>query len=215
MTGKRTPTEFPNDTHERVPESLEHAWRDLEHPEPPALVDQGILNRARAAVDRPHSNRPWSFGWIHTVTTAAVIVLGVTLLLQFREPAPPTDFPAPAASPPAEHDAATAKTRLMERQAAEPMRQESRSVAPAAAEPETAADSGVAAARLANEAMSIAEDANDLAPEQWLEDIRALVEAGQLEAARASLDAFREAWPDHPVPDGLLPDEPVRDDSEP
>ncbi len=215
MTGKRTPTEFPNDTHERVPESLEHAWRDLEHPEPPALVDQGILNRARAAVDRPHSNRPWSFGWIHTVTTAAVIVLGVTLLLQFREPAPPADFPVPDASPPAERDAATAKTRLMERQAAEPMRREARSVAPAAAEPAEETEADAAAPRLANEAMSIAEDADDLAPEQWLEDIRALVEAGRLEAARASLDAFREAWPDYPVPDGLVPDRPDPDDQEP
>ncbi len=215
MTGKRKPTEFPNETDDRVPESLENAWRDLDHPEPPALVDQGILNRARAAVDKPHSNRPWSFGWIHTVTTAAVIVLGVTLLLQFRETAPPADFPAPAASPPPERDAATAKTRLMERQAAEPMRQEARSVAPAAAGAAEETEADAAAPRLANEAMSIAEDADDLAPEQWLEDIRALVEAGQLEAARASLGGFRETWPDYPVPDGLVPDGPEPDDQEP
>jgi hypothetical protein len=215
MTGKRTPTEFPSDADDRVPESLENAWRDLDHPEPPALVDQGILNRARAAVDKPHSNRPWSFGWIHTVTTAAVIVLGVTLLLPFREPAPPIERPAPAASPPAERERATAKARLMERQSAEPSSEEDRSVAPGAAEPEVGAEAGTAAVRLADEAMTIAEDADDLAPEQWLEDIRALVEAGRVDEARSSLDAFLEAWPDYPVPDDLVPDRPESDDQQP
>ena len=137
------------------------------------------------------------------MTTAAVIVLGVTLLLQFREPPLPTDIPAPAASPPAEREAATAKARLMERQAAEPVRDEALSASPVVEESEA----GAAATRRVEQAMPIADDADDQLPEQWLEDIRALVEAGRLEEAQASPDAFREAWPDYPVPDDLVPND--------
>ena len=42
-------------------------------------------------------------------------------------------------------------------------------------------------------------------PDAWLEDIRQLVSEGELEKARTSLEAFREAWPDYPVPEDLLP----------
>lgn len=72
--------------------------------EPPDLVDQAILNRARAAVRKPHSSRPWSFGWAHALSTAAVIVLGLTVMLQMREQVPLStpaqqSLPAPVGAP--------------------------------------------------------------------------------------------------------------------
>lgn len=65
---------------------------------PPDLVDQAVLNRARAAVDKPHSSRPWSFGWPHALSTVAVIVLSLTVLIQLREQTPPA-MTTPASAP--------------------------------------------------------------------------------------------------------------------
>ncbi len=80
-----------------VPDEVRAAWREAGAPEPAELVDRAVLNRARAAVESSTPGRPWSFGWPHTVTTAAVLVLGVTLLLQLRDQAPGVSQPPPPA----------------------------------------------------------------------------------------------------------------------
>ncbi len=79
-------------------ERVTGAYRDAQGEEPPALIDQAVLNRARRAA-ASDTVRPWNFGWIHAVTTAAVVVLGVALVLQLPEkpalheaPARPTEM---------------------------------------------------------------------------------------------------------------------------
>lgn len=215
-----------NGDEQDVPEPVRRHWRRLGNDEPPALVDQSVLNRARAAVEgeAPRSSRPWSFGWIHTVTTAAVIVLGVTVVLQLGEPTAP---PPPAALEPdvtpAEVTADSTPKPLRAPQTT-PAAERARSVAPtAASESETMLDaaqaprevvrqaapgeeaSGEGSGEPAESSSRAASGVNpaDTPPEPgaWLAQIRALFAAGQESAARAELERFRRAWPDHPLPD--------------
>jgi hypothetical protein len=65
-------------------EELGHAYQQLSSEEPPELLDQGILNSAHRAVKkRDH----WlDFGWVHGLTTAAVVVLAMSIILTQRQP---------------------------------------------------------------------------------------------------------------------------------
>ena len=67
-------------------DKLGHAYDQLEQDEPPELLDQAILNSAHRAVEKkPH----WmQFGWLHGLTTAAVFVLALSIILDQRETAP-------------------------------------------------------------------------------------------------------------------------------
>lgn len=63
---------------------VETAYRQGAHEEPPELLDRAILNQAKRAIDQPAA-RPWSFGWIHAAATTALVVLGLTLVIQQRD----------------------------------------------------------------------------------------------------------------------------------
>ncbi|MDX2417481.1 MAG: hypothetical protein QNK19_08480 [Xanthomonadales bacterium] len=65
---------------------LSNAYGQLQHEEPPELLDQAILNSAHRAIEKkPH----WmQFGWLHGLTTAAVFVLALSLIFNTREPMP-------------------------------------------------------------------------------------------------------------------------------
>jgi len=54
-------------------DKIGHEYGQLPADEPPRLLDQAILNSAHRAVEqKPH----WmKFGWVHGLTTAAVMVL--------------------------------------------------------------------------------------------------------------------------------------------
>jgi len=65
-------------------DALEAHYRATGPEEPPAMLDQAVLNRARRAAEK-HAERPWNFGWMHATATAALVVLGLTLVLQLRE----------------------------------------------------------------------------------------------------------------------------------
>jgi hypothetical protein len=67
-------------------DKLSGDYGQLEHDEPPELLDQAILNSAHRAVEKkPH----WmKFGWLHGLTTAAVFVLAFSIILNQREPVP-------------------------------------------------------------------------------------------------------------------------------
>lgn len=67
-------------------DKLSGVYGQLEHDEPPELLDQAILNSAHRAVEKkPH----WmKFGWLHGLTTAAVFVLAFSIILNQREPVP-------------------------------------------------------------------------------------------------------------------------------
>lgn len=67
-------------------EELDHAYQRLEPDEPPDLLDQAILNTAHRAVEGKDF---WmDFGWIHGLTTAAVIVLTISIIMMQRQPVP-------------------------------------------------------------------------------------------------------------------------------
>ena len=67
-------------------DKLGQAYGQMEHEEPPELLDQAVLNSAHRAVEnKPH----WmQFGWLHGLTTAAVFVLAFSIILNQREPVP-------------------------------------------------------------------------------------------------------------------------------
>jgi len=80
------------DTPSRDPH-LSQAYRDADHPEPSPALDARILEAARQAVARPPARKQvgkparW-FVWALPLSSAAVLVLGVTLLLEVRRQAP-------------------------------------------------------------------------------------------------------------------------------
>lgn len=67
-------------------DKLGRGYAGLEQDEPPELLDQAILNSAHRALEKkPH----WmKFGWLHGLTTAAVFVLALSLIINQREQAP-------------------------------------------------------------------------------------------------------------------------------
>lgn len=79
-------------------EKLAQAYQQVPPEEPPELLDQAILNKARRAVEKRDY---WlDFGWIKGLTTAAVVVLAVSVILTQRQPVSlednilaPTDAP--------------------------------------------------------------------------------------------------------------------------
>lgn len=66
-----------------------HVYNQLPNEEPPELLDQAILNSAQRAVEKkPH----WmKFSWLHGLTTAAVVVLALSIIINQREQMPVFD----------------------------------------------------------------------------------------------------------------------------
>lgn len=214
---RRRPGPESGSGEERVPRALREAWGAVSDQEPPDLVDQAVLNRARAAVERPHSSRPWSFGWLHALTTAAVIVLAITLILPLRntgqpggEPEPPT--PASSSSSSSSSSSARQATEI------QALEEAARRDVPVPANRERLGPSGDSSSQeatpraLASPALENAESvprgasadaepASDLAAR--LQAIRDLVEAGEQEAAREALVAFQLDFPDVDLPPDL------------
>jgi len=65
-------------------EDLGQAYQQLSSEEPPELLDQAILNSAHRAVEK--SDHWLDFGWVHGLTTAAVVVLALSIILTQRQP---------------------------------------------------------------------------------------------------------------------------------
>lgn len=84
--------------------SLSQAYRDAAHPEPSPALDARILDAARQAVAGPavRKRSRW-FAWALPISTAAVLVLGLTVLLEVQHQAPeylqPPGEPAATAGP--------------------------------------------------------------------------------------------------------------------
>jgi hypothetical protein len=197
-----------------VPEALRQAWDELPKSEPPELVDQAVLNRARAAVEPPHSSRPWSFGWPHALTTMAVIVLAITLVIPLRETGQPGSAPeSPPRLPEAEESVSALSEefaddlQLSEQPSAARSRQEGSRRALASPALEKAAAATPASAEADAEADAEASELMDAAiaedREKQLQAIRTLVDTGDLEAAREALAAFKRDFPDAELPTDL------------
>jgi hypothetical protein len=80
-------------------ERVSAAYRELPDDEPPAMLDQAVLGGARRAISRK-TIRPWNFGWVHAVSTAALLVLGIALLMQ--RPEQPAPEPLRVSKPPSD-----------------------------------------------------------------------------------------------------------------
>jgi len=107
-------------------EELGHTYQQLSPEEPPELLDQAILNSAHRAVEQKDH---WlDFGWIHGLTTAAVIVLALSIILTQRQP---TELEENGLSPAA--PTAVGRTRPIESKSKDEVRQQ-RSSAPATRE---------------------------------------------------------------------------------
>jgi hypothetical protein len=72
-------------------------YQGLDSPEPPDLVDQAVLSRARRAVEKRPAARLltnwYRNNWIPAVATTAVIVLALSIVIQ-QQPVAPTSLPA-------------------------------------------------------------------------------------------------------------------------
>jgi hypothetical protein len=192
-------------------EQLERRYRALANEEPPELVDQAVLNRARAAAEKRTRSWPWTRGWAHNLATAAVVVLAVTVLLQLRDDS--GEPPAPSI-PPLATDAATPSNATTE-QTAEKFSTHREKFPPRAMQapaPQPSARSGSRdeASRIAPapedrlQAAPVADEAKESRdPESWLAHIQSLRERGEAQAAARELDAFRAAYPDYPLPPEL------------
>lgn len=179
-------------------------YRALGRDEPPAALDAEILAAAR----RPRAR------WAVPVSVAAVVVLavGVTLRLQLEErngaeevALSPRVMQAPAAAPeaapPPRRDAAPAPATPMAREgrAQEPPVGARKREALAEASADRAQPAGRASASMAVGKITRTPET----PEQWLERIAQLREAGKGREADESLAAFRKRYPDYKLSDAM------------
>jgi len=67
-------------------ESLRDAWKELRQDEPPELVDQAVLSRARRDLEKPRARR---LRWLGGFATAAVAVVAISLVVH-QEPWAPS-----------------------------------------------------------------------------------------------------------------------------
>lgn len=63
---------------------ISQAYGRIDHEEPPELLDQAILNSAHHAVEK--QSHWMQFGWLHGLTTAAVVVLAISIILNQSQP---------------------------------------------------------------------------------------------------------------------------------
>jgi hypothetical protein len=61
---------------------ISSAYREGEHPEPGPGLDARILEASRLAVAKPQGRRPWWRSWAVPVSSAAVLVLALGVLLE-------------------------------------------------------------------------------------------------------------------------------------
>lgn len=70
-------------------EKLGRSYAQLDRDEPPELLDMAILNSAQRAVEKKPQRL--KFGWLQGLTTAAVFVLALSLIVHQRENQPAVD----------------------------------------------------------------------------------------------------------------------------
>ena len=215
-TGKR-----PNGLSEDLGR-LQSEWDRQERAEPPDLLDQAVLNAARR--DLEPIRRKTRLGWISGLATAgiAVVALSVVLLQETSRPPLPVPFESPAEEVPAERRAEKGRTvsspaKAMKKQNMQAEAPVARSgaeaafeAAPAAAaapEPEAMNDS-IARLRMAQEPKEELLESADVADSplpahEWLQQLLQLHDQGEDQELARQLQAFRETYPDYPLPEAL------------
>jgi hypothetical protein len=214
-------------------EALRSVWAGSESTEPPELVDRAILNTARRAIENRPGRRFGSrrLRWVGAFATATIVVLALSIVVQ-QEPALPPETEAnglrleksapavPQRSKAADPAGAVAGEGLPDRATA---------ARPLAAPPAAESAPGMATAADAQDMGELRESLSDapeqvpggqrkveaetlgvpdasldaVPPEDWIEQMRKLLEAGRLQELERELAAFRTAWPDYELPPEL------------
>ena len=206
------------------------AYGQLQHEEPPELLDQAVLSSAHRAVEKKSG---WmQFGWLHGLTTAAVFVLALSLIFDQREQVPvyedrvrlddsmglqrqkaakkaSMDIEMDDRSMELKEENAKPLDNFKEIRASAPTGDEAfKTVAPDQA-PETASDVLINAYKtegpadkdiLATEAEAPAEKVDEI--EQQIMAIMKMKASGD-EAWVTELALFKQNYPDYPLPDEL------------
>jgi len=181
-------------------DAIRHAWQGLQPVEPPDLIDQSVRTAARRAL--PARNRWQSMRWIGSLATAAVVVLALAIVIQQDQegpvpPMPKTDgFRLDESAKTAAKGASEAD--VVEQASSQAELRSERAPPPAAAEDPTARDAVTTTLQATHE-----ESAPVIEPKAWIEEMLRLQQAGRLQELRAEVEAFRKAWPDHPLPPEL------------
>ena len=201
--------------HEKDLEQVLSAMPNLEAAEPPEMVDQAVLNMARRDLELRSRRRPMR--WLGAFATAAVVVLSVSIVLQ-QDPNSPA-----GQSPPSEQDGFNLEKRKKQEAYGKTDTDISKSVrldntpdqpVETAAAPlqEEAAMAEKSVARLSASSAedsyrNVAEDASEAedvpAPEEWIERLLLLHQSGLYEQLEEDLAAFKQAYPDYPLPPQL------------
>lgn len=209
-------------------DTIGQAYRDLGQEEAPALLDQAVLNSAHRAVEK--QSHWMQFGWLHGLTTVAVVVLSFTIILQQEDPGPGLEMvtpPDPAMQSRAENTVSEEsmvttkgfrKEKMLEVQKQDvdipleeliPSAEMADMASPPAALLQTAADeadaaSGQAPSLLAEpetrQAMGMARE--DADAEKELQQILSLKREGD-ESWQQALEQFIQRYPDYPLPEEL------------
>lgn len=185
--------------------------------EPPAALDEAVLTSARHAV-RQRRQR-----WMLPLSTAAVLMLGITVLLKLNsewQPGHDLEGGAPASPALEKKSKDTSVGMLAKKAAPEP---QALKAPPQAARAKTeiaeslgfAADSAPMSGSVILEADKQKETESPilsgivqteqkvLEPKPWIKKIRKLLEAKKLAESRKELQAFRKHYPDYRLPDDL------------
>jgi hypothetical protein len=202
---------------------LSAAYGEVRHAEPPADLDEIVLEKARREVHLGPKVAwsPFIRAWSVPLALAAVLVLSVTVTLVMQEqtgeplpvpPKPAADGPAAAPSPAREQAAPPAPFRaergatadrslpapdtLRGREAAASAGRE-RPAGPGAAAPPVQPETKAAESLRAKEEVS-AESGLGPDPEVWVRRIEALRREGRAAEADALLAEFRKRFPGYP-----------------
>ena len=193
-----------HDPRNPIPEasSLSALYRATRREEPASELDRAVLDEARRALSRRRRR------WMIPVSTAAVILLGVSLTLtQFEPPQPifstpePRDRAAPAGTRKAlipstveEENAKRKSTLQRQRSAPQMFDADVDSRLREEAFPESS-----------ETAMPTAPPVEADAPEAWLDVMQQMMERGETASLLRELQAFRRVYPDYPLPATLQP----------
>ncbi len=207
-----------NTPHDDMPEhdpDISALYRKTGDIAPPASLDEAVLASARRAI---HQRRQ---RWILPLSTAAVLMLGITVLLKINsewQPGDALERSAPAPAMPEEKAETSAGVLAKKAAPASPEPQALRAVPPqqaARAKTEIAESLGATTdtAPMADSTIQEAEspviagmaqtEQKVLEPKPWIEKIRKLIEAKKPNEARKEMEAFRKRYPDYKLPDDL------------
>jgi hypothetical protein len=197
-------------------EVVRSAWSGREKVEPPELLDQAVLNTARRELDARRKRRP--LRWLGGFATATVVVLALTIIIQ-QDQQPTLEktdgFMLDQAAPVARKKESKRDDRVEmaapERAAGQIIPESGQRTefrAQTSAAPQADPGSNAASITVAEEIVIAPAEPEKganriLEAEAWIERLVLLRETQQDEKLVLELAAFREAYPDYPLPPEL------------